>query len=368
MNTLLFTLEYPPFYGGVSKVYENIVNNWLEQGKIFVLNNNEGELINKRLMPRWLPAFFALYREIKKNKIDHILVGHILPLGTVAYGVAKIIGTKYSVFLHGMDFALALCQTRKKRITKLILTNAENIICANSYTAKLVQEFLSDEFKNKIKIVNPGIEIRATHNTQLITQLKEKYNLSNKIVLLSVGRLVKRKGVDMVLQSLPAVLKEVSDLVYIIAGKGEELENYRKQIINNNLQNNAIIINADNEEKNAWYDLCDIFIMPARMIGNDFEGFGIVYIEANLAGKPVIAGDSGGVRDAVIDGFNGLLINPEDVNIIANSIVKLAKNKELRKKLGAQGKERVINEFGWDKQAQKIYKIITKKYLILKNF
>lgn len=356
-------------------MYENIVKYWPAQDGIFVLCNNANKLIKKWIVPRWLPAFSALYVEIKKNKIDHILVGHILPLGTVAYFISKIIRVKYSVFLHGMDFALALQKPCKRILTELILKNAEKIICGNSYVARLVEEFLGERFKNKIKVVNPGVEYNADSRqriadgsesikAKLILEGKRKdlitkYNLENKIILLTVGRLVKRKGADMVLKSLPAVLKKIPNLVYIIAGRGEELENYRHQIADNDLQNNVVIItNVDDEEKNVWYKLCDIFIMPARTIDNDFEGFGIVYLEANLFSKPVIAGLSGGVRDAVIDGYTGLLINPESINEIASSIVKLAKNKNLREKLGAQGKERAIKEFYWRKQVGLIYKIL----------
>ena len=110
------------------------------------------------------------------------------------------------------------------------------------------------------------------------------------------------------------------------------------------------------EERNNWYDLCDMFIMPARNINGDYEGFGMVYLEANLAGKPVVAGRSGGVGDAVVDGLNGLLVDPENTGEISRAIVKLARDPELRQKLGRQGRERALNDFNWQKQAKKIYK------------
>ena len=94
--------------------------------------------------------------------------------------------------------------------------------------------------------------------------------------------------------------------------------------------------------------------MPSRQIKEDFEGFGIVYLEANLCSKPVIAGDSGGVRDAVKNGINGLLVNSENIEEITEAVIKLAKDKNLREKLGRQGKERVIKEFNWEKQTKKI--------------
>ena len=107
-------------------------------------------------------------------------------------------------------------------------------------------------------------------------------------------------------------------------GDGIEKKNYELRIKNYELDEHVLLItDATDEEVNAWYELCDMFIMPAREEDGDFEGFGIVYLEANSYSKPVIAGDSGGVRDAVKDGVNGLLVNPESVEEIKNAIIKL---------------------------------------------
>ncbi|MBU4455556.1 glycosyltransferase family 4 protein [Patescibacteria group bacterium] len=374
----MFTLEYPPFHGGVANYYYNIVKFWPDK-KISVLHNNDGGLIKNWLYPKWLPAGWRLWRAVKNNKIDHILVGHILPLGTVAYFITKITKTPYSVFLHGMDFTFACRTARKKMLAKKILTKAENIICGNSYTAKLVGDFLNNEQSGKITVVNPGIDSHETclprcaergrGNTEHAcpaarsaaggTRIKNQYNLGGKMVLLTVGRLVKRKGFDKVIEAMPKVLKEAPNLIYVILGNGQEITNYKLQITNLSLEKNVIIItDADDEEKNCWYNLCDIFIMPARTIGDDFEGFGIVYLEANLAGKPVIAGDSGGVRDAVVNGVNGLLVNPENTNEIADAVIKLARDENLRKKLGEQGRDRAVKEFNWEKQVQIIYQLM----------
>lgn len=382
MKTLLFTLEYPPFRGGIANYYGNLVKYWPEPREIFVLDNNEGKLIRQPadwLWPKWLPAAWQLKKEIKKNKINYVLVGHILPLGTVAWLLSKTVNFKYSVILHGLDFTFACRSLRKRWLTKRILERAENIICANSYVAKLVGDFLDD--KREIAVVNPGIDVQITRNMQDKTEIKEKYNLENKFVLLTVGRLVKRKGVDMVLKSLPKVLKEIPNLLYVILGNGPELENIKNYVSKLKLEKNALVIdNAGDGERNVWYELCDIFIMPARIIraatrldsarqangthpdekmyGNDFEGFGIVYLEANLAGKPVIAGNSGGVGDAVKDGINGLLVNPESKEEIAGAIIKLTRDENLRKKLGRQGRQRAIKEFNWEKQVKKIFSFI----------
>jgi len=374
MKILLFTLEYPPFHGGVANYYGNLVKYWPREGGIEVLNNNHGELINSRLPLGWLKAVIKLRRAIKEKGFDHILVGQILPLGTAALIYSKLYKIKYSVFLHGMDFTLAVKPGRKRFMSRRALFGSEKIICANGYLAELAKREFPG-LASKIIVVNPGVENRVTHSAQRVAQLKIKYNLDNKIILLSVGRLVKRKGFDKVIEAMPEVLKQAPNLVYVIIGEGPELSNYQLSIKNyrpgpacpvgradqpwaDGLKDKIIIINQTTDaERDQWYNASDIFIMPSRNINGDFEGFGIVYLEANLAGKPVIAGRSGGVGDAVIDGLNGLMVDPENVNDIREKIIKLALNPELRHKLGEQGRRRVIEEFNWKKQVNKIYKI-----------
>ena len=355
MKILLFTLEYPPFKGGIANYYGNIVKHWPKPNEIFVLDNNKNKLIKNWLYPKWLLAFFQLKKVIKKNKIEHILIGHILPLGTITY----LLGLKYSVILHGLDFSLASKSGKKKWLTKKILKRADNIICANTYLAKSVANFLGN--KEKIIIVNPGVENELSRDVKYETEIKNKYNLNDKLIILTVGRLVKRKGIDTVLKTLPDVLKKIPNLYYIIFGNGPELNNIKKLIAQLNLDNYVkIIIDADDRNKNAFYNISDIFIMPSRKIEEDFEGFGIVYLEANLAGKPVIAGNSGGVSDAVHDHINGLLVAPDSLEEIGASIISLVNNKNLRQNLGEQGKIRAINKFNWNKQTELIYNSLEK--------
>jgi phosphatidylinositol alpha-1,6-mannosyltransferase len=360
MNVLLFTLEYPPFHGGVANYYGNLVKHWPETAGIFVLDNNEGRLINQHWpILKWLPAIWRLKKVLANKRVGHIIVGQILPLGTVALITSLSYGSNYSVVLHGLDFTSATKVWHKKILAKMILNRAKKIICTNNYTAELVKKFLPTSKADKITAVNPGAGGRATHNAQGIKRLREKYNLKNKTILLSVGRLIKRKGFDKVIEALPKVLEKVPNLHYVIIGDGPELKNYELRIANYELQSDVIVINnATDDERDSWYDICDIFIMPARNINGDLEGFGLVYLEANLAGKPVIAGRSGGVADAVADGLNGLLVDGEKVEEISQAIINLAQDADLRRKLGQQGQERAVRDFNWPKQVKKIYENI----------
>jgi len=342
MNILLFTLEYPPFKGGVANYYENVVRHWPEEDSVFVLNNNDNKLLTDKIRPRWLPAFYHLYKAVKKENIDHILVGNILPLGTVSLVVAKLLGIKFSVFLHGMDFEYSLKRKRKKILSYLILKNADKIICVNSYVASLVEKFLP--VKNKIVISNPGINPYNDCDYILTKQIRDKYNLNGKVIFLSIGRMVKRKGFDMAIKAV----KELSDknIAYFISGNGPDREEIKS--LADGVENIFFLDNLNDPEKWAWLGACDCFIMPSRNISGDVEGFGIVYLEANLMGKPVIAGASGGVGDAVIDGVNGLMVDPENITDIKRAITEMASDKGLREKLGTQGEERALREFVWD--------------------
>ena len=372
MNTLLFTLEYPPFYGGVANYYGNLVKYWpANAGKIFVLSQinkfqefkntpNDvfyADLLGAPIWPRWIWSFFYLWRVVKSKNIDHIIVGHILPLGIVAYYFSRFLGMPYTVVLHGMDFTFSQATKRKEKISKKILNQAKNIICANSYTASLVKDILSEETKKKVRVVNPGINLNVPFITKGEKQsLIEKYHLEDKIVLFSIGRLVKRKGFDKVIEVMPNILSTIPNLCYVLAGTGKD-EKYIKEKASD-IKNIIFLGKISEREKWTWLSLCDIFIMPARNCSSDFEGFGIVYLEAGLMSKPVIAGDSGGVRDAVLGDKTGILVNPNNNSQIISAIIRLAQDQNLRHKLGQKGRERTIKQFNWRDKAKEFAEII----------
>lgn len=359
MKTLLITLEYPPFKGGVANYYSNLAKYWPLGEHINVLDNSRGDLMAAQGLFPWLKAVSTILKWHKEEDFDHLLVGHILPLGTAAIIAAFIHPFPFSVVLHGLDFSSAISSPRKRLLTRIILARAQKIICANSYTAELVRQF-NKKLAHKVSVVNPGIEpIIPKESCDKLQELKEQYNLEGKFVLFSLGRLVARKGFDTVIKALSGRDFAVSNLVYFIAGLGPEEHHLRSLAAVSPLKNKIFFLGSiTEEEKWCWLYACDAFILPTRAIGHDFEGFGIVYLEANLAGRAVIAGDSGGVRDAVIHRENGLLVPPEDTEAIREAIRQLAENKEWCQQLGANGQVRAARDFKWDKQARALCRIL----------
>lgn len=352
MKILLATLEYPPQVGGVANYYANLKNAWPEPDDFIVLDNSDGLLLSKYKLYPWLKSIFYINKSYKKNQIDIALIGQILPLGTVAFILSLFSKFKFGVFFHGLDFSLAIKNPFKKSLTKLILKRAKIIICANFEVNRLLLEFFP-QCQSKVEVVNPGVkEIKI--NLLSRENLAARYDIKDKKIIFSLGRLVRRKGFDRVIQSLELLNRD--DFIYIISGDGEEKKYLQELALKSRYNKNIIFIGRISEqEKWSWLALCDIFIMPSRNINGDFEGFGIVYLEANLMTRPVIAGASGGVGDAVINGYNGLLINPENNNEIAHAIDELLSNHELARRLGQQGKERALKEFNWPNLAQKLF-------------
>jgi phosphatidylinositol alpha-1,6-mannosyltransferase len=362
---LLLTLEYPPYKGGVANYYANLSKYFPEAENFLILDNNENKLLNKKLpFGKWLPSLLSLYFEIKKKGINYVFVGHILPIGTAAWIISKITDIRYSVILHGMDINMSLKKILKKKISAKILENAHTIICANNYAKDVVEKNFK-KMQNKIIVVNPGVNINHKQSHKGFENLKNKYALTDQLILFSLGRQVKRKGFDKTINAVKRInasqnnnKNSAKKIAYFIAGSGPD-EDYLKNLAQG--EKNIIFLGEiSDEDKWLWLDFCDIFIMPARNIDGDVEGFGIVYLEANAAGKPVIAGNSGGVTDAVQNGINGLLINPESEKEIENAILKLLEDKNLRNKLGERGRERVKKNFSWHNKIKQIYQFINQ--------
>lgn len=357
-KALLVTLEYPPQLGGVANYYYNLVKK-LPVDKIDVLDNKDNQLLSSFPILPWLKSFFIIKKYIKNNNIEVLLVGQILPLGTVAWLLSKFIDIPYIVFTHAMDITVPQKYPRKKWLMKRVLNSSEKIITVSRYTKYELLKIIKGRSQRKIEIISPAPNITPKKFPNLdINSLKQKYQ-DNRI-LLSVGRLVERKGNGVVIKALPTILKSVPNLKYVIIGEGEHKSRLKKLIAELKLEDKVIFKSELSDQEVAqYYQLCDLFIMPSREMPNrDVEGFGLVYLEANSFSKPVIGGKSGGVEDAIIDGETGFLVDPEDIDMIAGSVVRLLKNQSEASRLGNNGRNRAGQEFTWASKASQLSKIL----------
>ncbi len=317
-KVLLLTHEYYPFAGGVATYCYNLFKNF-PADKYIVLtdcqdvktsdNNMQARLLSSYIWPHWLGGLWPVIRVVKKNKIEIIFTPNILPLGSVAYFIKKIFGIPYVVSLHGLDINLAL--QHKASWTKKILGEAKQIICNTNYTASLIKDFVP---ANKISVIYPSTSMSQEKvSVEKINILKQKYNIINEKVILTVGRLVARKGHAVVIKALEQ-LKD-SKFKYLIIGDGPEKNSLEQQIKEAKLEDKVFLLGkVSDEDLPSFYQLADVFVLANQSHGADVEGFGIVFLEAASFHLPIIAGPSGGVQE-VFTGQGDVFYADDEVSI-----------------------------------------------------
>ena len=289
---------------------------------------------------------------VLKQKVDVILCGQVwIPGGLISVFLKLILRKPYVCFVYGEDLAIVSRNSKlKEKLLKVILDNSFKIIAMSNYTESQINKFQIPE--NKIIKIPGAVDMNIVKVNQAEKRnLVKKLNLENRCILLSVCRLVERKGIDMVIKALPKVIEKIPELTYLIVGDGPERAKLKGLSSRLNLGKYVKFIGSVPADKvPLFYSLADLFVMPNREIEEtgDNEGFGLVFLEANAFGIPVIGGRSGGTIDAIVDKKTGFLVNPVDVEEISKSIIMLLENKELAKKLGQDGKERVRREYTWD--------------------
>lgn len=362
-HILLVTLEYPPAKGGVASYYGGLVEELRRQGhEVEVVSSG---LLSKWMWPRWAKGYFLVRKAIKGDRAsgqtearspDVVFVGHVLPLGTIAYLLRRRV--PYVVFVHGMDVMLAQKSWRKRWLVKKIVAHAKSLVANSEFTKIQVGSIISDRKKQTpTLVVYPCPTIRSDVKQEDVEALRRRLGLTGKKVLLTLGRVVERKGHDMVIRALPEILRQVANVVYVVAGAGPYLEKLGALVEELKLQTTVRFVGkVSDEERPLYYSLCDIFVMPTRQIGPDVEGFGLSFLEAALFGKTAVGGASGGVGEAIVSSKTGYLVDPTNPGAIARAIVHLLQDDALRTQLGQNAKVRVAQEFTWEKQVEKLLK------------
>jgi phosphatidylinositol alpha-1,6-mannosyltransferase len=204
----------------------------------------------------------------------------------------------------------------------------------------------------KIHVVHPAVDADRFHPSVDGSRIRRAYAGPDELLLLSVGRLQRRKGQDVAIQAVARLRAELPGLRYVIAGDGEDRPRLEQLVAEFQLQDRVFFAGAVTDaELPAYYAACDVFLMPNRVDEGDIEGFGIVFLEAAATGKPVIGGDSGGVPEAVERNVTGLLVDGADVADVAAAIRELARCEPRRTRMGLAGRVRAHGSFSWQRAA-----------------
>jgi phosphatidylinositol alpha-1,6-mannosyltransferase len=175
---------------------------------------------------------------------------------------------------------------------------------------------------------------------------------------MTVARLVQRKGHARIIRALAELRADIPSFKYVIVGRGPIEAELRALAAQLNLLDKVVFAGfVPDGELNRHYNMADIVAMPNTEVAGDVEGFGMVFLEANAAGKPVIGGRSGGASAAVADGESGFLVDSYGDEELHDALRKLLTERSLRKRMGAEGLRRVRAEFDWDSRAATLRKI-----------
>ncbi|MBI2050688.1 MAG: glycosyltransferase family 4 protein [Parcubacteria group bacterium] len=334
-HPLLLTLEYPPSlpqtipqeslgapkYGGVATYLAGEVGASRELVRVM---RAEEHFWDK--WPHWLPLLWRAIpppvsrRGLGGGRPDYLWISHILPIGYAALWWKWRFKIPYRVYVHGLDLVMARRSAWKRWWASRILREASEIIANSRATSQLLLKYGIDP--SRARVSYPRVpKVDPARYRAHAAELRQKYALGARPILLSVGRLVKRKGIDVVLRSLREVWKIVPELVYVVVGDGTE----RRELELSSRGGHVMFTGeVSDEEKYAWLSACDCFILTPTDDPNDFEGYGIVYKEAQMFNKPVIGSRVGGVPEAV--GDNGVLVEPGNIGQIAEAIITQIEN------------------------------------------
>lgn len=301
--------------------------------------------------------YIAAWRQalsmVRGRGITQLHCAKALPEGLLAYALKSSAGLPYWCFAHGEELRLAATSRELRLLTRKVLHAADRVVANSTFT----QSMLLDEWKlpaARVAVMSPGVDTTRFIPGAANPAVRAQLGWTGKRVLLTVGTMQKRKGQDTVIRALPRIRAEHPGVLYVIAGPGLERD-YLAQLAADLGVAEAVQFRdaPDETELVDCYQQCDLFVMPNRQIGWDVEGFGIVLLEAQACGKPVIAGRSGGTSDAVEDGVTGYLVNGESTDDVAAAVIRLLDDPDAAARMGRNGRERAVARFDWTQLADR---------------
>lgn len=306
-----------------------------------------------------IPLLFLVPYVVLKHKVDRIIATNIGYGGVIAYFLSRFLPLSYLVTAQGFEFLKFSNNRFVKKLYLAIYKKAKGIIACSKYVKEMLVTYGVEE--SKIEVVYPAVDTSVFRPQPVPREFIEKHGLAGRKIILTVARLISRKGHAYVLRALARIVPQYPEIMYVVVGKGPERDGLARIVTENKLEAHVRFIGETSDEDLLnFYNACDVFVMPSRSVEEDghVEGFGIVFLEANACGKPVIGGRSGGVPEAIIDGKTGFLVDPTDEADIAQKISSIIVDRALAQRLGENGLGRVHAEYSWDHYALQFIKLV----------
>ena len=383
VRTLLLSELFPPRFGGTPTWFHAVYSRYPAGAAMVVTDRQPGDqrfdvgqalaiyrvpmrfpdwgVSNPRALMFYARLVASVWRVARRHGVREIHCGRVMPEGVVASVLRRLTGIPYSVYAHGEEIGTARSSGQLTLLMRKAYAGAERVIANSANTQALLRNIGVPEAR--IVIIHPGVDHDRFRPSAESETTSTRIGLAGHHILLTVGRLQRRKGHDTMLRALPIIARKVPDLHYVIAGTGEEED--RLRTLADEVGVTKLVTFAghvSDAELPALYQSCDVFVMPNREeAGRDIEGFGIVFLEAAACARPVVGGRSGGVREAVVDGETGLLVDGHDPEAVAGAVLSLLGDPARAAAMGRRGRKRVEQEFGWEAIAARTMALAARK-------
>jgi phosphatidylinositol alpha-1,6-mannosyltransferase len=381
--TLLLALNFPPFGGGIARMMGEVALRYPAHGLLVSTGTWPGSDASDRRFPqtidrvavgakrlrtvngliRWTRRATALTR---RTDPGFAWCDEIKPAGYAAAWLHARRGLRFGVLAHGADLLLLRAKARRSRFKRWtagrILRRCAVVVANSRWTADLARTVLESlgchALAADVRVVHlgttpslfrPGIDARP---------VRRKYGLDGGPWLLTVARLDFHKGIDTVIQALPAIRAAVPGTRYAVAGTGSRRGALEALVAELGLGDAVRLLGfVPDEDLPALYNAADAFVLASRRHDLLVEGFGISCVEASACGLPVIGSRSGGIPEAIREGETGLLVDPDDPAAVTAAAVRVLEDEALRRRLGAAGRAAVEGYYNWDRVTADLVRI-----------
>jgi phosphatidyl-myo-inositol dimannoside synthase len=376
-RVLLVTNDFPPRRGGIQSYLQELVgqlvatgehkltvyaSTWKSADDFDVQARASGYSVVRYPKALMLPTpgvARTMQRLIAERNIDTVWFGAAAPLALMAplardAGAGRVVASTHG---HEVGWSmLPLARTALRRIG----TGTDVVTYVSRYTrGRFASAFGPDA---ALEHVPPGVDTDRFQPDEVArAELRARYRLGERPVVVCVSRLVPRKGQDMLIRALPSIRQRVPGAALVIVGGGPNRSTLHRLAHSFGVAQHVVFTDGvPGDELPAHHAMADVFAMPCRTrgAGLDVEGLGIVYLEASATGVPVVAGRSGGAPETVRDGETGVVVDGWDVGAIAASVSDLLADPDRAARMGAAGRRWVVDNWQWSIQAQRLGKLL----------
>jgi phosphatidyl-myo-inositol dimannoside synthase len=364
-RTLLVTNDFPPAVGGIQRTLGSLAYALPEDRIAVLAPGMEGaaafdagasfEVI--RVGERFLwptPAVMDRVRqEVVRLGIDVVLFGDAMPLALLGPRLAAA-GTPYLVGAHGFDYWLSTVPVAHAVMRRMTARASHVAVMCSEFVARRVRTAVPRDVP--VSVLYPGADLERFAPDLPTEDLRSRHVLDDRPTVVSVSRLVPRKGQDVLIRSMRAVQRRVPGTALVIVGTGPS-EGRLRRLAESAPAGSVVFAGAASEEElPRYYALGDVFAMPcrSRIGGLEVEGWGNVFIEAAACARPVVVGDSGGARESIVHGETGLLVDGTDPADVADAVASLLEDPAYAARLGKAGRARVERDHTWPGAADRL--------------